>query len=108
MKIDALDFAVYALAVWRLASLFANESGPFDILLRFRAKVGVKFDASGKYATRAFPKGLICVWCSSLWYATVIVALAHFFPDVTFAACAVLALSTIAVIIEETVNKLME
>lgn len=107
MNLETLNFAVFALAVWRLASLFANESGPFDILLRFRAFVGVRFDASGKYATRQFAKGLICVWCSSLWFAVVIVGFYHFVPGPTFFVCVVFALSTIAVLLEEVVNRLM-
>ncbi len=53
------NFAVAALAVWRLAHLWAYEDGPGDFFARVRAWAGEGF----------WGKLLDCFYCLSLWVA---------------------------------------
>lgn len=52
-------FAVAVLATWRVAHLVAREDGPFDLIVRVRARAG------------AGPLGRLmdCPYCLSLWIA---------------------------------------
>ena len=59
-----LDFVILALATWRLASLFANESGPFHIFKTFREWICNNHPGIGE--------GLTCEWCNSVWFGTLI------------------------------------
>jgi len=52
-------FLLSTLAVWRVSHLLAQEDGPFDIVFRFRTKVGQGF----------FGTLLDCFLCLSLWIA---------------------------------------
>ena len=65
-----MEFVVLALATWRLASLFANESGPFHIFKTFREWVCNNHPEIGD--------GLTCEWCNSVWLGTLI-TIAYFF-----------------------------
>jgi hypothetical protein len=42
-----MDFIILALATWRLSNLLVNESGPYDVFERVRARVGVYYDDYG-------------------------------------------------------------
>lgn len=56
---DIVTVAVMALASWRIASMFVQEAGPFDIFERLRS------------VTRL--GGLLeCVWCMSVWTAALV------------------------------------
>lgn len=99
------DLLILALATWRLASLLAAEDGPFHILKRMRHLAGVKWDASSQpYGSNELAKGLICVWCNSVWIG-LLLALAYVWqPDITRWYCLPLALSTAAVLVEQVVK----
>lgn len=55
----ASRFAVGALATWRVAHLVADEDGPFDIIVRLRARAGDS------------PIGglMDCIYCLTVWVA---------------------------------------
>lgn len=108
LDITLVQFLILALATWRLASLFANEKGPMQIFERFRLWVGVYWDGSGKTARTNFGRGLICVWCSSVWIAFVLAILFALAPGQLILILSGLALSTVCVLIEEALNALME
>jgi hypothetical protein len=55
----ATDFAVAALATWRVTHLLAREDGPADAVVRFRARLG------DGVAGRAMD----CFQCLSIWVA---------------------------------------
>lgn len=56
------------LAVWRLTRLLYKESGPYDVLGRFRDWAGVRYDSySNPYGKNELSKALICVYCLSVW-----------------------------------------
>ena len=50
---------VAILATWRLAHLVAREDGPFDIIVRIRARAGDGF----------FGQLMDCPYCLSIWVA---------------------------------------
>jgi hypothetical protein len=104
---NTTEFIVLALAVWRLATLFANEDGPLDILLKFRARVGVIVDGPlQRHGENVVAKAIICVWCSSVWYGIFATILFLFVPDVTIFLSLPFALSGLTVVVEETTNRL--
>ena len=56
---DWLRIVLAVLATWRVAHLIAREDGPFDVVLRLRARTG-----SG-----ALGRLMDCPYCSSIWVA---------------------------------------
>jgi hypothetical protein len=108
MNITAVQLAILGFMIWRLSSLFANEAGPFDIFLRFRLHIGVMITETGNYAETPFAQMIICVWCSSIWFAIAIALSFYLLPGATIAIGTIFAFSTIAVLIDETLNKFME
>src|SRR6185312_5467878 len=54
-----LSFALAALATWRVTHLLAEEDGPFDSMLKLRARLG----------TSTAGKLMDCFQCLSLWIA---------------------------------------
>lgn len=96
-----LDFLILALATWRLSSLLSVELGPFNIFDRLRAACGVELDAQGgMVGTNWFARGLICVWCASVWIGVVLGVAYWLWPDVTWVVLP-FALSAGAVIVQE-------
>ncbi len=77
------------LAAWRVASLLAQEGGPFDVFTRIRAL---------PLAT-PFEEGVPdwCVWCLSPWAAAAMYGLWELEP----VAVVVVAASTVVVIVQK-------
>lgn len=62
------EFVVICLFVWRISSLLVDESGPWDILVKFRRFIGVYYDEySMKQAKTPIASLFLCVWCISVW-----------------------------------------
>lgn len=51
--------AIAVLATWRVAHLLAREDGPFDLIVRLRARAGES----------VFGQLMDCPYCLSLWVA---------------------------------------
>ncbi|NIQ99587.1 MAG: DUF1360 domain-containing protein [Gemmatimonadales bacterium] len=65
-----MELFIYILATFRIASLIAQERGPWDVFGRLRHLCGVRYDDAGQpHATNVVADGLTCVWCNSLWVA---------------------------------------
>ena len=66
-----LEFILLVLATWRITSLVSLEDGPWDILAKFRYIVGVRYDEYSQPTIfkNTFAKGIVCVWCVSVWFA---------------------------------------
>ena len=60
-----LEFLILSLATWRVASIIANEAGPFDVFQRLRTWAGEYEDQGVRSATTWYGKGLVCLWCLS-------------------------------------------
>lgn len=66
-----LELTIIALfATYRLTQLLNNESGPRDIFVRLRSRLGVKFDEySNPYGTTWVADAILCFYCLSIWVA---------------------------------------
>lgn len=101
-----MDILILALAVWRASSLLANEDGPYNIFERARMRLGARYleDGVTRHGTNELSKGVICVWCNSVWIGA-IAALAYYLaPTLTTWLALPLALSAIAIVTESAVN----
>jgi hypothetical protein len=56
---DWLRFTLAVLATWRLTHLLSREDGPFDLIVRLRARLGSGF----------FGRLIDCFYCLSVWVA---------------------------------------
>ena len=101
---NIIDLLILSLATWRLSSLVAtpDDDGPWEMFLRFRKLVGVKYDENTGfyYGTNEFAKGVTCVWCISFWIGLVFGLLYYFFGDLIAWCSLPLALSAAAIIVE--------
>ncbi len=68
-----MSFIAGALATWRLAQLIVSESGPYEVVSRFRHWAGVRYDQySRPYGTTELSKLIACVLCLSFWVGPVV------------------------------------
>ncbi len=97
------DLSILSLATWRVTSLLNNESGPGDLLAKWRHWIGVRYDEhSVAYGTNVIAKAVACVFCLSVWIGLFWTALYLAWPPSVYLALP-LALSAGAIIIEECV-----
>lgn len=111
MKIEALDFLILGLAVWRATSLLVKENGPWNVFAWLRARAGIVEMRLGDRPEvhRAVPDTFLagvldCVWCCSMWTGGAAAVLYFFSPEVTIWFSLPLALSAVAVWIETRVR----
>lgn len=96
---------VLALATWRVSSLLAREEGPIDLLLKLRYRLGVRYDEHSRpYGQSNLSKGILCIWCNSVWVGTGWVVLAVLSQEVAFFVALPFALSAAAIFLEEAVQ----
>ena len=96
--------AVWVFASWRISGLLSRESGPWDILGRFRVWAGVRYDdKSEPYGTTELAKALLCVYCSSIWIAAALVGIYVISPEVSLALSLPFAISGGVILLEELV-----
>lgn len=98
-----LEYGVYGLAAWRLASLLVNEKGPWNLFLRLRTWAGIEHDNQGRHTIipdRFLAGVLSCVWCASVWVGMVLVLGWGLFPTIAIWIAKALALSAAAVLVE--------
>ena len=99
-----IQLLVLGLACWRLTSLINTESGPYNILARFRHVVGIEIDKFGQpYGKNQFAEMFSCSWCLSVWIGLLLGVTYYFWRDVWWIALP-LALSAVAIIIERIVR----
>jgi len=83
MMPDCIDLIVMVLATWRLSHLLVNEDGPWDIFLRLRKLVGIKYDEDGDIESRPekkMAKLFDCLPCMSVWLAGLVYLIWYFEP----------------------------
>lgn len=83
MKIDWLSFLIYSLAVFRLATLFSLDSGPFAIFRKLRSFISRESKEKENKILRAseMNKGIQCIRCSSLELAIPVSLFTLFHPS---------------------------
>lgn len=92
-----MKLVLLGLATWRLSSLLVNEDGPLNVFARLRDAAGVNREGElSQLATL-----LSCVWCTSIWVAAALYALARW-PFVLYT----LAASALAVVLAEADNRI--
>jgi hypothetical protein len=95
-----LRLTIAALATWRLASLFVNEDGPFDVFYRLRAWAGAIESGSDAVPVTNLGKLLSCLWCASVWTGALCAGLALLPPPWWYIGLAPLALSAVALLLD--------
>lgn len=105
---SVLHLVVFALATWRISSLFVSEDGPFFIFENLRTRSGIEYHLVSNRTSvtdqikivpdKFFSQLLSCIWCISPYVGAswliffLISPLAAFFFAIPFAlsACAIL------------------
>jgi len=65
---SVMEFLILGLATFRLSSLLASEPGPYAMFERIRHFVGVRrTEENVPYGTTELARGMICLWCNSVW-----------------------------------------
>ena len=71
-----VDLIVLSLAAWRIANLIVDDSedGPFDVLIKIRHLLGIRYDSKGRMLSvdqppvyRELGRAASCMMCLSLW-----------------------------------------
>lgn len=100
-----MDLIVYTLATFRIASLIAQERGPWDVFGNLRHLCGVRYDEAGKpCALNEIAKGITCVWCNSVWVALCWLAVKVLLPEYALYLAFSFAVSGAALIIYEVLE----
>jgi hypothetical protein len=93
------------LATWRVASIIANEAGPFDVFQRIRLWAGEYEDKGVRTASTWYGKGIQCIYCISVWCGLFFFGL-YLLRSLNLWLIAVpFALSTIAIMVDTWINK---
>ena len=100
-----LDVVILALAAWRIASLLSSEEGPWDVFSRLRTWAGVRYDAQSEpYGANALARGMLCLWCCSVWAGAVLALAYWLWPGIVWLALP-LALSAGAIVVQNVTNR---
>jgi uncharacterized protein DUF1360 len=99
-------FFYLALAAWRLASLFANEDGPWFVFKRLRARAEQWCNKYRFCRELGLHELITCEWCNSVWIGAGLTALYLWIDESILYLALPLALSTIAIIIKYLVELL--
>ena len=99
-------FFLLSLAAWRLASLVANEDGPWQIFRRLRQHAE-NWCKQYKFCSELGLYELVsCEWCNSIWIGTGLTLLYLWIGDTILYVALPLALSTVAIVIKYIVQVL--
>ena len=102
-----LALLIFALATWRIANFLSFDPGPFDIFDKFRHFVGVRYtEHSIPYGTTELARGILCVWCSSVWIGTFWVILYLLLREVSLLIAAPFSLSAACILLEGVMDAL--
>lgn len=103
-----LEFAVLALATWRISSLFTNpnEDGPFRVFDWIRYAVGIRYDARGEIDEdiNEVAKVFACIWCFSIYVGLGWAVFYWTAPFWAFWTALPFALSAVAIALDEWTN----
>ena len=99
-------FIYLSLASWRLASLIANEDGPWQMFQRFR-QLAEKWCNKYKFCSELGLHELVtCEWCNSVWIGAGLTLLYLWIGDTILYLALPLALSTVVIIIKYVIHVL--
>jgi len=81
----AIEFAIMALATWRVAFLLVYEGGPFGAIRHVRQWLGIDHASDGQpipYEGGGFGGLFACIWCMSFWQAIMVLVIWVYAPYV--------------------------
>lgn len=97
-------FFYLGLAAWRLASLLANEDGPWMMFKRLRQQAE-RWCNKYRFCRELGLHDLVaCEWCNSVWIGIVLTVLYLWLGESILYLALPLALSTVAIIIKYVVQ----
>ena len=99
-------FFFLSLAAWRLASLVANEDGPWQIFRRIRLRAEQWCKQYRFCSEFGLYELFSCEWCNSVWIGTALTLLYLWIGDSILYIALPLAFSTVVIIIKYLVHVL--
>jgi hypothetical protein len=99
-------FLYLSLAAWRLASLLANEDGPWMMFKRFRQRAEQWCQRYWFCRELGLYDLITCEWCNSIWIGVGLTVLYLWIGETIFYVALPFALSTVAIIIKYVVQLL--
>ncbi|HSL45626.1 MAG TPA: DUF1360 domain-containing protein [Anaerolineales bacterium] len=97
-------FFYLALAAWRLASLVANENGPWQMFKRLRQRAEQWCRQYQFCHELGLYELFSCEWCNSIWIGTGLTLLYIWIGDSILYVAIPLALSTVVIVIKYAVE----
>ena len=99
-------FFILALAAWRLASLVANEDGPWMVFKRLRQRAEQLCKRYRFCSELGLYELFSCEWCNSVWIGAGLTLVYIWIGESILYLALPLALSTVAIIIKYVVQLL--
>jgi hypothetical protein len=99
-------FFYLALAAWRLASLIANEEGPWQMFKRFRQRAEQWCNKYRFCRELGLYELVSCEWCNSIWIGAGLTIVYLWIGEAILYLALPLALSTVAIVIKYVVQLL--
>lgn len=99
-------FFYLSLAAWRLASLIANEDGPWMIFKRFRERAEYWCNTYRFCRELGLYELITCEWCNSVWIGIGLTAIYLWIGDSILYIALPFALSTVVIVIKQVVQLL--
>jgi hypothetical protein len=99
-------FFILSLAAWRLASLVANEDGPWMMFRRIRQRAEQLCKRYRFCSELGLYELFACEWCNSIWIGAGLTLLYLWIDETILYLALPLALSTVAIILKYVVQLL--
>lgn len=99
-------FFYLALAAWRLASLIANEDGPWQMFKRFRQRAEQWCNKYRFCRELGLYELVACEWCNSIWIGAGLTVVYLWIGETILYLALPLAFSTVAIVIKYIVQLL--
>ena len=106
-----LNFAILALATWRLANMLVAEDGPWMVFEHLRLKMGLQPPPYTDALRETDPPGQMpgtifnCVWCMSVYAGSLLAGLFLIKRKLALGLALPFALSAIACLVDRWSNK---
>lgn len=85
--------------------MLVRESGPFEILDKFRYWIGIRWGENNqKYGKNVIAKLFLCVWCLSIWVAFAVAWMSGYSVNIHTYVIVSLAISAVAILMDEAVK----
>lgn len=101
-----MTWLILILGTWRITHMISQEDGPWDIFERLRVWLGVHYDENSiPYGANTIAKGILCMWCFSVWTGIIVYLFHNAYPEGTIAVLSPFALSAAVIFVELGVSK---